>query len=246
MLWDPIGRWVMPKALANPKLAELWACVKPGVDFIVPSLDPVELSGLSTSISPERSISVLLLCRLWRLELTDIDREREDAPGPGVDLGGAAAIGTTPLPPTAPPALAKLAEEAAPADLALGPASADGDSPVEVRLIEVGAGLPLPEATVAKEDTARDEFRRDAEAELVPEVVFLDLVPEPPPGTFGPEPRLRFLMTSVFRLNGRTTPWSFKNSPHALQRGWPSGLRRHRGVVCVKQLVQVVGALLSP
>jgi hypothetical protein len=30
-----------------------------------------------------------------------------------------------------------------------------------------------------------------------------------------------------------------------LHRGWPSGLRRQRGVVCVKQFVQVVGMPLS-
>ena len=59
--------------------------------------------------------------------------------------------------------------------------------------------------------------------------------------------RLRFLITSVLRDKGRTTPCSLRNSPQALHNGWPSGLRRHRGVVCVKQLVQVVGpALDSP
>lgn len=72
---------------------------------------------------------------------------------------------------------------------------------------------------------------------LVPEVLaealalFLDRVLVPPTGRFAPEPRLRFLMTSVFKLSGRTTPWSFKNKPQALQRGWPSGFRRHSGVV---------------
>lgn len=57
-----------------------------------------------------------------------------------------------------------------------------------------------------------------------------------------PLPRLRFLMTSVLSESGRTTPCSFKNRPQALHRGAPSGLRRQRGVVCVKQLVHVVGA----
>lgn len=52
--------------------------------------------------------------------------------------------------------------------------------------------------------------------------------------------RLRFLITSVFRLSGRTTPCSFKNSPQALHRGCPSGLRRHNGVVVVAQLVHFV------
>ena len=71
---------------------------------------------------------------------------------------------------------------------------------------------------------------------------FLDL--EVPTGAVLPLPRLRFLITSVFRLSGRTTPWSFKKSPQALHRGLPSGLRRHNGVVWVKQFVQVVGAPL--
>jgi hypothetical protein len=52
--------------------------------------------------------------------------------------------------------------------------------------------------------------------------------------------RFRFLMTSVLRLRGRTTPCSFKNNPHALHRGSPSGSRRHRGVVPVPQLVHEV------
>lgn len=68
-----------------------------------------------------------------------------------------------------------------------------------------------------------------------------------PTGTVLPLPRLRFLMTSVFKLNGRTTPCSLRKSPQALHSGWPSGLRRHKGVVCVKQLVHVVGTpLFSP
>ena len=46
-----------------------------------------------------------------------------------------------------------------------------------------------------------------------------------------PVPRLRFLMTSVFKESGRTTLCNFKKSPHALQRVAPSGLRRQRGVV---------------
>src|SRR3569833_1447781 len=69
------------------------------------------------------------------------------------------------------------------------------------------------------------------------------LVP-PPTGRLAPEPRLRFLMTSVFRLRGRTTPWSLRKRPQALHSGWPSGFRRQSGVVWVKQLVQEVGALL--
>jgi len=55
----------------------------------------------------------------------------------------------------------------------------------------------------------------------------------PPPGVGCPVPRLRFLMISVLRERGLTTPCSFKKRPQALQRGLPSGFRRHRGVVWV-------------
>lgn len=72
---------------------------------------------------------------------------------------------------------------------------------------------------------------------------FDERVEETPTDKLLPLPLLRFLITSVFRERGRTTPCSFRKRPQALQRGWPSGLRRHSGVVCVKQLVQVVGVL---
>lgn len=95
------------------------------------------------------------------------------------------------------------------------------------------------------------EFLRVFGAEELAEAVMFefflaDLVLVPPTGALFPEPRLRFLITSVFKLSGLTTPCSFKKRPQALQRGWPSGLRRHRGVVCVKQFVQVVGVDPSP
>jgi hypothetical protein len=70
--------------------------------------------------------------------------------------------------------------------------------------------------------------------------------PDPPTGRDAPDPRFRFLITSVLRERGRTTPWSFRKRPQALQRGWPSGFRLQSGVVCVKQFVQVVGTPLSP
>jgi hypothetical protein len=73
---------------------------------------------------------------------------------------------------------------------------------------------------------------------------FLDRVLEPPTGRPDPEPRFRFLMTSVFKLSGRTTPCSLRKRPQALQRGWPSGLRRQSGVVWVKQFVHVVGVVV--
>lgn len=72
--------------------------------------------------------------------------------------------------------------------------------------------LPPAAATVAMD---RVELFRDAAAD--PPAFFLDL--GPPPAPFGPDPLFLFLMTSVFRLRGRTTPWSLRKSPHALQSG---------------------------
>ena len=85
----------------------------------------------------------------------------------------------------------------------------------------------------------------DVGVEFLREDFFDDRVDAEPTGAL-PLPRLRFLMTSVFNESGRTTPCNFKNKPHALHRGCPSGLRRHKGVVWVKQLVHVVGAPPSP
>jgi hypothetical protein len=50
---------------------------------------------------------------------------------------------------------------------------------------------------------------------------FAARVDAPPPltGKVVPEPRLRFLMTSVFSDSGLTTPCSLRNKPQALQRG---------------------------
>jgi hypothetical protein len=51
---------------------------------------------------------------------------------------------------------------------------------------------------------------------------------------------LRFLITSVFKLRGLTTPCNFKNRPQALHNGWPDGSRLHSGVVVVEQLAHWV------
>lgn len=119
-----------------------------------------------------------------------------------------------------------LAGEAAP--LPLFPAPPNPADPVdfgdsESTLTDVGV-----ETGVCASEFFRDDFF-DARDE------------EPATGAV-PLPRLRFLMTSVLSERGRTTPWSFRNNPQALQSGCPSGLRRQRGVVCVKQFVHVVGA----
>lgn len=73
------------------------------------SLEPAVSLGLSTSIPKPPSAPTLLLCLRCRFEEAEaaVDREAEDAPGPGVALGGAAAIGTTPLPPTVAPLAAR-------------------------------------------------------------------------------------------------------------------------------------------
>ena len=97
----------MPKPPDRPRLLEVADMV--GKPLLEPreraaSLDPVEFSGLSMSMIPTGwSLPALLLWRRCRFE-EDMaaDREREEAPGPGVFLGGAAAMGTTPLPPTTP------------------------------------------------------------------------------------------------------------------------------------------------
>ena len=78
------------------------------------------------------------------------------------------------------------------------------------------------------------EFRRESVGDVSAEVDFLlatlDFRADVRVGTVSlagmelvavafPPPRLRFLMTSVLSDRGRTTPWSFRNNPHALQRG---------------------------
>ncbi len=45
-----------------------------------------------------------------------------------------------------------------------------------------------------------------------------DTPPDPPTGSEAPDLRLRFVITSVFTGNGRTTPWSFRKSPHVTER----------------------------
>jgi hypothetical protein len=79
------------------------------------SFDPVEFSGLSMSMllsdcacsaaaAAAAAAAALLLWRRWRLDEEERAEDRWDggaAPGPGMFLGGAAAMGTTPLPPAA-------------------------------------------------------------------------------------------------------------------------------------------------
>jgi hypothetical protein len=96
-------------------------------------------------------------------------------------------------------------------------------------VVALGVGLLLLGLVlfVTAVEIDRVEFLREFNALAV----FLDLVLLPPTGTLLPDPRLRFLITSVFKLNGLTTPCSFRKRPQALHKGWPSGFRLHRGVV---------------
>lgn len=99
----PIGLVVMPKPFARPMFVMLPEFIIPMPSDFAASFEPVEFSGESISML---SIALTdLLCLRWRLGAMAIfDRGMLDAaaPGPGVGLGGAAAIGTTPFPPLTP------------------------------------------------------------------------------------------------------------------------------------------------
>jgi len=139
-----------------------------------------------------------------------------------LDLGGPGAIGTTPL----------GFEDVGVVDEDMVP-EAPPPEPVDFGDSDSAALWDVGVVTgVCAIEFFRDDF-------------FDDRVDVVPTGAL-PLPRLRFLITSVLSDKGRTTPCSFKNKPHALQSGCPSGLRLHKGVVWVKQLVQVVGAPPSP
>lgn len=211
------------------------------------SLDEVEF-GLSMSMLVGASPLTLLLCRRCRFEEVVRGLDIDEAPGPGLVFGGAAAIGTTPFPPTAPledPVLPKWLFGVLPAVFApeAGPLTGLSPSLLLKARLEVGGVVTFVWLLLlaAMVDIDSVEFFLEAAAELF----FLDLVLVPPTGMLEPEPRFRFLITSVFKLNGRTTPCNFRNRPQALHSGWPSGFRLHKGVVCVKQFVHVVGVFPS-
>lgn len=75
----------------------------------------------------------------------------------------------------------------------------------------VDGGVEAWATIVAEEATFSVEFLRVPGPDEVPETLMLalflaDLVLVPLTGALFPEPRLRFLMTSVFKLRGLTTP----------------------------------------
>lgn len=170
----------------------------------------------------DNEVPSLLLCLRCLLDGAVAGRDADDeapAPGPGVVFIGAAAIGTTPLPPTmvAPPYWLPgvLPAVCCPLLLGLSPSLlllgrfADGGV-VTTWLFVTGAAA----AAAAAADMDSVEFFLEAALEPVP-FFFRD----PPTGRLAPDPLFRFLMTSVFKLRGRTTPWSFRKRPQALQRG---------------------------
>lgn len=202
--------------------------------------------------------AVVLLVRRCRLGVTEIPEREAD---PDVDdtlgnddeadveidvavppiCGGLAAMGTTPV------ALA--------ASIGIDdPPRLIGVLPAEVPPAEAGEAESCSEGARARAGgvvtgvlaETREFFRVPFLAARVVAVEVMTLVRMAvlavvEAGMVVPEPRLRFLITSVLSDSGRTTPWSLRKRPHALHRGWPSGLRRQSGVVWVKQLVQVVG-----
>ncbi len=143
------------------------------------------------------------------------------APAPAVALGGAAAMGITPLPPLIP--FVPTEEPAEPwyevgVEAVLPPApvepvteGGEADSLTERARMEVGvvacavgaAGFAVPVTT---------EFLRvlgPLGAVVVPPIFLelrVDAPPDAPTGIEAPDPRLRFLITSVFNDRGRTTP----------------------------------------
>jgi hypothetical protein len=170
------------------------------------------LPAVSSASPISNSCVPLLLCGRALLGATFVPRLcAEEVVLEACDLGGPGAIGTTP------PDLPLPAAELEP------PAFADEDPP-PTELVDLGDSdsAPLPDVGVVTGVWAMEFLRDD----------FLDARDdEPPTGAEFPLPRFRFLITSVLRESGRTTPCSFRNSPQALQSGCPSGLRRQSGVV---------------
>lgn len=149
--------------------------------------------------------TLTLLVLLARLGATG--RVGVDDGGRVFGFGGPGAIATTVLYGLSPVALVGVV-----AELPVDPVTDFGDS----------------ESTFAPLVVEDDKFEGCA-VEFFLLAAFFDRAV--PIGAVFPLPRLRFFITSVFKLSGRTTPCNFKNKPHALQSGCPSGFRRQRGVV---------------
>jgi hypothetical protein len=102
----PMGLVVIPNPLARPMFVILpFELIMPMPIAFAASFDPVEFSGESMSmLSMVLTLLLCLLCLLGAATalLLGILAETDAAPGPGVALGGAAAMGTTPFPPLMP------------------------------------------------------------------------------------------------------------------------------------------------
>jgi hypothetical protein len=101
-----MGLCVMPNPFASPIFTPVGppSIMPPMPDILDSSTPPLGVSGLSTSIPDPSTAETDFECRRCRFGATATVRGTLlAAPGPGVDLGGAAAIGTTAFPPTVPP-----------------------------------------------------------------------------------------------------------------------------------------------
>jgi hypothetical protein len=177
-----------------------------GMLGVVPRGRGAASEGLSSSMADEFAVLSLLLCLRCLFDGAVAGRDMEEAPGPGAVFSGAAAIGTTPFPPTiaAPPywlpgvlpavkfpLLAGLSASL----LLLGRFIDGGDT---AWLFVMGT---VTAAAAAAADMFNVEFFLEAALEPVPAFFLV-----PPTGRLLPDPRFLFLMTSVFKLSGRTTP----------------------------------------
>lgn len=124
-------------------------------------------------------------------------------------------MGTTPLPPTAPttePVLPWKLVGLLPAVLPPDAIQLAGDSAaLTLPALVVEGGVEAWAMALTEEEMFKVEFLRVLGPEEVPGTLMLafflaDLVLVPLTGALLPEPRLRFFMTSVFKLKGLTTP----------------------------------------
>lgn len=103
IILDPaMGRWPIVKLLLDINVVEIEGMLGVAPRERAISTEPTKLLGASISMADDANKPSPLLCRRCRFEEAVEGRELDDeAPGPGVAFGGAAAIGTTPLPPAA-------------------------------------------------------------------------------------------------------------------------------------------------
>jgi hypothetical protein len=217
----PIGLDVMPNPFASPMVVML-----PPEGMFIPidfaaSLDPVEFSGESTSmLSIALTLLLCLRCRLGATAMFDRGMLDAAAPGPGVAFGGAAAIGTTPFPPLIPvvptedPAEPWYEVGVLPAVLPPFPADPETEGglwdsfTLRARMLVGVVAWVVGAVLVA--GVAIEFFLVFGPLVGWTAPIFfearVDAPPDAPTGREAPDPRFRFLMTSVFSESGRTTP----------------------------------------